>query len=108
MQYELINDDVMIQLHDDCGEGWNGDYCPDDSDDEPLLRFDVYRWDISDNQYVPVSNGSYCTRLPATIESSMANAALAQLMNEFRDAVRSGSSIKKCAERMSWIDPSFL
>jgi hypothetical protein len=106
MQYELINDGVRIQLHDDCGEGWNGDYCPDDSDDEPLLRFDVYRWDSSTNEYVEVNNASYCTRLPASISSDIANAALQSLMNEFGDAVRGGSSIKKCAERMSWIAPS--
>ena len=55
MQYELINDGVRIQLHDDCGEGWDGDYNPDDSDDEPLLRFDVDRWDSSTNEYVEVN-----------------------------------------------------
>lgn len=108
MQYELINDGVRIQLHDDCNEGWNGYYDPDDSGDEPLLRFDVDRWDSHTNEYIEVDNASYCTALPATISSSMANAALVQLMSEFGDAVRSGNSIKKCAERMSWIDPSFI
>ena len=108
MQYELIKDTVRITLDDVCGEGWNGDYDPNDPDDEPLLRFYVDVWDDEHNEYVPVSNGSYCTRLPANINTQDANSALVALMRELGDNAANGYSIKKSAERMSWISPNDL
>jgi len=38
---ELIRENVKVVLKN-IGEGKCGDYCPDDEDDEPLLRFSVY------------------------------------------------------------------
>lgn len=39
----------------DLGEGWNGDYNPDDPNDRPLLRADLY----GDGEML--DSGSYCT-----------------------------------------------
>lgn len=106
MNYSLIESGVKVDLHDETYEGWNGDYNPDDSEDELLLRFDVSV--LIDNEWEPVDNGSYCTALPATVSTDKINLALNIIMREVGDAVRSGYSIKKVCENLSWISPSWL
>lgn len=106
MNYSLIESGVKVELHDETYEGWTGDYNPDDPEDNLLLRFDVSVF--SDNEWQPVDNGSYCTALPATVSTDAINLALNIIMREVGDAVRSGASIKKTCENLSWISPSWL
>lgn len=44
------------------GEGYNGDYNPNDPEDQKLLRFDVYKWD--DDDWRLIEDASYCTCMP--------------------------------------------
>ena len=106
MNYQLIKDNVRVTLDDECGEGWDGEYNPDDPDDEMLLRFSV---DIFDSDvWEPVDNSSYCTQLPATITADDANKALTAIMNEVYSPLQGGYSIKKTCERLSWISKKDL
>lgn len=106
MNHKLIQNDVMVELHDETCEGWNGDYDATDPNDELLLRFDVSR--LVNGEWEPVDNASYCTQLPASTSSDKIAKALTSIMSEVSDAVRGGFSIKKTCERMSWISDNEL
>jgi len=98
----------------DIGEGWNGNYDPDDPDDTALLRFDVLEltkikglfsdsskleleWDVLDD-------ASYCTQMPAdTSEADQYQAAWIIM-----DATYGKTNIKKICEELSWISPGWL
>lgn len=101
MNYSLVDNGVMIELHDETYEGWNGDFDPSDPDDELLLRFDVFK--LHNNEWEPVDNASYCTQLPASLSVDKINIALSAIMREVAEPVRAGASIKKTCERMSWL-----
>ena len=102
MEYTLVDNGVKVTLHDETGEGWNGDYDPSDPNDSLLLRFDVDH--LVDGEWEPVDNGSMCTGLSADISPEKANVALQIIMKEVGDPVRAGNSIKKTCERLSWIE----
>jgi hypothetical protein len=106
MNYCLIDRDVRVSLHDQTGEGWNGDWDCDDPKDQLLLRFDV---DVFANgDWVPVDNASYCTAIPASIDPIKANKAVEVIMMEVGDSVRGGVSIKKKCEFLSWMSEKDL
>ena len=97
----LTDDRVRVDL-EHIGEGWSGDYDPDDPKDQPLLRFDVY---LNDE---PLDDASYCTQLPDTLDDTTRGKALRYLMDQVKDPAESGHSIKKLCERLSWIDVSWI
>ena len=101
MEYSLIENDVRVTLHDETGEGWNGDWDCDDPNDQLLLRFDVDHFENGD--WVAVDNASYCTAIPASIDPEKANRAVKIIMKEVADCVRSGTSIKRKCEFLSWM-----
>lgn len=101
MNHRLVDNDVMVELHDETYEGWNGDFDPTDPDDELLLRFDVLK--LHNNEWELVDNASYCTQLPASLSADKINKALDAIMREVAEPLRAGYSIKKTCERMSWI-----
>ena len=118
----LIEDGVRVSLHDECGEGWNGDYDPTDPDDVPLLRFDVdadkkvwehyHSWKQTSgapDEWSPVDDASYCTQLSAnTTTHDQARAALRLIMQEVKAPLLSGKSIKRICEGLSWINSDAL
>ena len=107
----IVVGDVRIAWAE-LGEGWSGDYHPDDPEDEELLRFDVYRRrsqvDPVFGEWTPVEDGSYCTRLPVSATGTERTLALLLLMAELYEPVSSGRSVKKLAEQLSWIDRDWL
>jgi hypothetical protein len=101
----LIRDTVRIDW-DELGEGWDGDFDPDDPTDMELLRFSVYR--LENGEWVEVEDSSYCTRTPVGTSEAIRQRLLEGLMDEFHDEVVAGHSVKKLGERMSWINPSWF
>jgi len=97
----------------DIGEGWSGDYNPDDPTDTPLLRFDVLQLvDVFDNPNADpvdevwdvIDDASYCTQMPAdTSEADLRRAA-----EIIMDATYGQTNIKKICEELSWISPGWL
>jgi hypothetical protein len=84
------------------GEGFDGDYDPENADDVNLLRFDVYRHDGAD--WVEVSDGSYCTQVPAHTDHVTLRRILTSFMDYIHDDIKSvGKSKRKC-EQLSWTD----
>ena len=84
----------------DLGEGWNGDYDPNDPRDQELLRFDIARRD-ADGEWEMVQDGSYCTRMPTDAPEATLRAALEYILDE----VCALPHIKRRAEELSWIEP---
>lgn len=102
MEYSKTQDNVRVTLSDDTFEGYNGDYDPNDPDDQLLMRFDVYH--LVNGDWEAVDNASYCTNLPNTIKPEDAERVMGYILSEVADAVRQDISIKKRCERLSWIE----
>jgi hypothetical protein len=84
------------------GEGFDGDYDPENPDDVNLLRFDAYRFD--GNDWVEVEDSSYCTQVPANTNHATLRRILSSFMDYiYDDIVSVGKSKRKC-EQLSWTD----
>lgn len=102
---ELIKDDVKVEWVN-LGEGWNGDYNPDNPEDTNLLRFDVSC--LENGLWCPVEDASYCTQVPASTPEPELRRLLQVLLDEVYSGVHGGHSVKKLCERLSWIKPGDL
>lgn len=88
------------------GEGFRGDYNPEDPDDEELLRFDVEikhgkSWELLDD-------ASYCTCMPVTCLKEMRQYAAKFTMAHVEPFVKSGASVKRVCEWLSWMEPGWF
>jgi len=77
------------------GEGWSGDYNPEDLFDQELLRFYVYE---DDND---LEDCSYCTQIPADTEKTI----LLKILSIILNAAMTEENRKKRMEELSWISP---
>ena len=87
------------------GEGYDLDFDPDDPDDEPLLRFDVYVWDDG-GWNGEISDTSYCTQNNVKTSADDLIMMGRNILMDFAEAWDDGSSGKKILERCSWITPN--
>lgn len=101
-EIELIKDNVKV-IWENIGEGHCGDYNEEDPEDENLLRFSVFVQE--DNSWVEVDDASYCTNVNANTDKDRLYELLNVLMDEFYEILHYDihSSVKRLAERMSWI-----
>ena len=80
------------------GEGNDGDYNPNDPEDEPLLRFDTDR--RIDGGWEEVDAGRYCVHFRADITAEDAQLAAKYLLD--RIEIAGGSHPKRLCEQLSW------
>lgn len=102
---EGISDDGRVKVEwVDLGEGFSGDYNPDDPTDKPLLRYDAYT--LEEGQWVEMDDGSYCTLVEATTPETTLATYAKYMANQLASAL---PSPKKMAERLSWMpqEPPF-
>ena len=92
-----VSRDNITVTFENLNEGYSGDYNENDPDDKNLLRFTVYK----DNK--EVDDASYCTTIPVTASISDVYKAAEYILNEVYWPLRSGYSIKKLCETLSWI-----
>ena len=102
MHFSLTEDGVQVTLDNECNEGWNGDYDPDDPDDEKLLRFCVDK-QREDGEWVEVDDASYCTAMPTDRPEPEIRAFLRVIMTAVKDRVLGDISVKKVCEGLSWV-----
>lgn len=84
-------------------EGYNGDYDPNDKEDEALLRFDVYKWE--DGDWAAVEDASYCTCMPVNCGTEPAEIALRRIhaaYSAFFD-LYPDAPVKRLGEQLSHI-----
>lgn len=79
------------------GEGLCGDYDEEDEDDVPLMRFTYY------HNGEQVEDGSYCTGIEANISDELLEKVEEYLLHQLYDDIVEGNSIKKAAERLTWL-----
>jgi hypothetical protein len=103
MQAELVINNVKVMLSDDTGEGIFGEYDPDDPNDKPLMRFDVYKFSSEYLEWEAIDDASYCTNIDADSHWHDVMSFLTTLMDEVYEPVRDGYSIKKVCEKLSWL-----
>jgi len=101
----LIRSKVRVEF-ENIGEGRCGDYDPEDPDDVNLLRFSVYEWGVGG--WSAVEDASYCTQLPADTSKEILELAAVRIMNKIGHVVRSGDSVKKMCEELSWMGPDWF
>jgi len=95
--------DVLIEWVN-LGEGFDGDYDPENPDDVNLLRFDVSVANPEAQQWDPIEDGSYCTHIPAHTHPDTLKRILTSFMDYiYDDVVSSGKAKRKC-EQLSWTD----
>lgn len=93
----------LLAVWEDIGEGWNGEYDPDDPDDTPLLRFTVmkfYQTNDFGGQWVEVDDGSYCTQMPVDTDEAILYRALELILDAAEEP-----SPKRAFEELSWMKP---
>jgi len=107
-QYNVLADksatkgNVRIDL-EWIGEGWSGDYDPDEPLDDPLLRFSVYRQD-DNGEWQEVDDASYCTRLVGDkLTAEDADLIFDYMFQQIGTTLSEASSIKRICERLSWM-----
>lgn len=105
---QVISEDGMVMVEwVDLGEGWCGDYNPDDPEDDSLLRFDSYVKDEL-SEWEPLDDGSYCTQVPVDTDDATLEQLARIVVEELADSYRACGRVKKAGERMSWISPTWL
>ena len=101
---ELIKDSVKVSLSW-IGEGLCGDYDENDTEDEKLLRFDVYKYVTYEMDYPSewksIEDASYCTLIRDDATDKAKIQCMIQIMEEVYDKVSSNESIKKICECLS-------
>lgn len=100
--HEITSDFGALAVElEDIGEGYSGDYDPNDPRDEPLIRFTVWL----DGELVP--QGSYCTLLPATLNTEQLKKAAKIIFDAAHESLLDDSFGRKMQE-ISWIGPDWL
>ena len=85
------------------GEGYDGEYNPDDPEDSPLLRCDIFRNDYLDES---IRNGSFCTHIKdetdvsVLLDTMLSHAE--ELYREHRD--ENIGTISRILALYSWYD----
>lgn len=100
-------DDVIRVEFITLGEGYYGDYDPDDPDDAELIRFDVYAKGLyREGEWAMVEDASYCTTLEVDTPMEVLEKKITIVFNEYRnvaDNILNGESVRKLGEILSWI-----
>lgn len=102
---ELTKDNVKVEL-EYIGEGYSGDYDPEDEEDKKLLRFTVLKRD--GQHWLQMDNGSYCTLLTTDLTDQEQKKALNLIMDKVYNKIQSEDSIKRICEELSWLDKEKL
>jgi len=100
---ELIHGEYKVEWVD-IGEGWDGDYNPNNPDDTPLLRFDTYRKD--GDEWEAIDDGSYCTAMPVGTPDNILQRALQLIVADLNAVV--DLSPKRALEGLSWMNPTWF
>jgi hypothetical protein len=95
----IIRGNVKIEWVN-LGEGFDGDYDPENPDDRNLLRFEVYR--NEGIEWVAIEDGSYCTLVDANSPYSVLTDHLRHFMDTIYDDVSAHGKAKRLCESLSW------
>lgn len=97
-----LRDDTVIVYLVDIGEGYGGDYNPDDPEDAQLLRIDVYPLD---NDIHEMECESICTCIPKDSSPLVLRKAVHHIYRAIRGFMKNhpGDSLKPVMEELSYL-----
>jgi hypothetical protein len=107
---ELIKGDIKIEWID-LGEGWDGEWDPNDPEDQALLRFYASRRVASADGadlWDDIPGASYCTQVPADTPEDVQMRLLEFLMEKIYEPILQGQYVKRLCRELSWIAPNWL
>lgn len=90
-------DQVVLEY---IGEGYSGDYSPDDPEDVPLLRFSCSRYNVASDEWEELPNSSYCTHL--SVDEDRDN--LLKAARNILDCIQGTDIYNRKLQEMSWLD----
>lgn len=106
-----MDDEVVMTVMDDVlrvdwcniGEGYNGDFDPDDPEDANLLRFDVSVKCV--DGWEPVVDGSACTCVPADTPEDVLKRLLQHIFNSYREVIHGCEypSVSRITDKLSYL-----
>lgn len=104
----IIYDDSLKVAFADIGEGYNGDYDPDNPEDAPLLRLDIMIKEPEDvdEDFYDCTTFSYCTCIVANTPVKTLTKLLLLVHEAFRKAIDEEADegqLKLLAERCSYL-----
>lgn len=105
----FVDNDLVRVSFWDCGEGWQGDFNPDDPEDSHLLRLDVlvaadsgYEGEETDDPlWLSPPGGSICTAVQIETDRDTLFAILHKAADLLADEVQGGRSIKSTMDDIS-------
>jgi hypothetical protein len=100
---EVRLNDIKVELTNDCHEGVDGDFDPKNPYDLPLLRF--YVSEKVKGRWEPIEDTSHCTQIPATTPRTEQRRLAKIICRVVYNYHKSGVSLKKICEGLSWIHP---
>ncbi len=105
-----ISDNKLRVDFEHIGEGWSGDYNPDDKEDNPLVRYtvSVRRPDADPDAWEQMDDASYCTRIPLATSNDDMGVLAAIVYDRFADVVDNyldSESVKRLGEELSYLSP---
>lgn len=103
---EVVSENGLVKVVlEYIGEGYQGDYDPEDSEDEPLLRYSLYRKnDDDDDDWDAVDDGSYCTYLSVNDDRDKLVQVANTILLQVKDGLTSYNRQKSLYERLSHIN----
>lgn len=84
------------------GEGYRGDYDPQDPEDVNLLRVDVHEWAPLLQAWLLPQDFSACTCIPADETDEALDILGAWMLSELECGKY---TLKECVTRFSWVSP---
>lgn len=108
---DWVVDGPVRVCFDYIGEGHEGDYDPDDPDDQPLLRLDMQvsaasnygGEDTDDPAWVYPQDGSICTLVSLHSSEEDQHRYLVTAAQRLRTTVEANESVKHLMDRLSWL-----
>lgn len=104
VEIELVCGDRKV-VWEYIGEGWAGDYDPDNPDDDPLLRFSCFKRTKTEfdsrlgvDEWEELPDSSYCTRMRANTPVYVLVMAVAEIM----EAIYRKETYKRRLQELSW------
>lgn len=87
------------------GEGFDGDFNPDDPNDKKLLRYDIY---LNEDPEEVMRNGSSCTLLSSSLTEQEAFRVINAVLSKAEDLYKTHGSenlgtITRMLENLDWI-----
>lgn len=110
---EVVSENGLVKVVlEYIGEGYQGDYDPEDSEDEPLLRYTLYRKNDGNddlgnvaedggNEWCTVHDGSYCTMLSVNDDRDKLVQAAKSMLLQVEDGLTSCNRQKRLYEWLS-------